>query len=80
MVGINTKVGEKGQLVIPKPIREQFNIHKDTEVVFDVEDEKITIKKKRKSLEVFEDFVNAVKKKREFKHIDWDTEYYSQLD
>ena len=82
MVGIqlNSKVGEKGQVVIPKPIREQFNIQPDTEIVFDVEEEKIVLKKKTSSLDVFENFVNAVKKKKRLGHVDWDKEYYSQFD
>ena len=83
MVGIQliAKAGKKGQIVIPKPIREQFNIQPNTEVVFDIEDERIIIKKKKSSSGIFEDFINAVKKKKKFpEHIDWDKEYYSQYD
>ena len=83
MVGIKigAKIGEKGQVVIPKPIREQFNIQSDTELIFDVEDEKIILKKKKSSLDIFADFVNAVKKKKKFpEHMDWDKEYYSQFE
>ena len=53
-------LSEKGQIVIPKPIREHFNIQPSTELIFDVEEEKIVIKKKGNSLDVFESFVNAV--------------------
>jgi len=83
MVGIqlNAKVGEKGQVVIPKPIREQFNIQPYTEVVFDIDEKKIILKKKINSLDIFENFINAIKKKKKFKkHIDWDKEYYSQFE
>ena len=80
-IQLNAKVSEKGQVVIPKPIREHFNIQPSTELIFDLEEEKIVIKKKGNSLDVFESFVNAVKKKRNFpKHTDWDKEYYSQFD
>ena len=80
-IQLNAKVSEKGQVVIPKPIREQFNIKPDTEIIFDVEDEKIFIKKKRNSMDIFENFVNAVKRKKKFPaRVDWDKEYYSQLD
>ena len=80
-IQLNARVSEKGQVVIPKPIREQFNIKPDTEIIFDVEDEKIFIKKKRNSMDIFENFVNAVKRKKKFpEHTDWDKEYYSQLD
>ena len=83
MVGIQigAKVGEKGQIVIPKPIREQFNIQSNTELVFDVEEGKIVLKKKKSGLDVFADFVNAVKKKKSFpKNTDWDGKYYSQFE
>lgn len=82
MVGIqlHSKVGEKGQVVIPKPIRDRFNIHPNTKLVFDVEEEKIILKKQI-GLKVFEDFINAVKKKKSFpEKVDWDKEYYSQFD
>ena len=75
------EVGEKGQIVIPKPIRNQFNIHSDTELIFDVEDEKIILKKKKSGLDILADFVNAVKKKKKFpEHVDWDKEHYSQFE
>ena len=83
MVGIQigTKVGEKGQIVIPKPIRKQFNIQSDTELIFDVEEEKIILKKKRSGLDIFTDFVNAVKKKKKFpENVDWDKKHYSQFE
>ena len=82
MVGIQLKarVGEKGQVVIPKPIRDQFNIQPDMNLVFDVEDEKIVLKKQQSGLQVFEEFITAVKnKKTPPKKIDWDEEYYSQF-
>lgn len=83
MVGIQltAKIGEKGQVVIPKPIREQLNIQPATEVVFDIEEEKIILKKKKNSIEIFDEFINAVKKKIKFpKEVNWDKEYYSQLE
>ena len=83
MVGIKigTKLGEKGQIVIPKPIREQFNLQPETELIFDFDDENIIIRKKRSSLDVFEDFITAVKNKKKFpKNIDLDKEYYSQFE
>ena len=82
MVGIQlkAKVGEKGQVVIPKPIREKFKIQKNTDLVFDVEEEKIIIKRKISSLNIFEDFINAVKDKKIFpKKTDWDKEHYTQF-
>ena len=83
MVGIQIvgKVGEKGQVVIPKPIRKQFNIKENTELLFDVKDENIILSKKIGGLVVFDDFINASRKKIKFpKRIDWDKEYYSQFE
>lgn len=82
MVGIqlDATVGEKGQVVIPKPIRELFNIMPNSELLFDVEDEKIVLTKKRSGLDAFEEFITAVKHKKKFaEKIDWDSEYYSQF-
>ena len=83
MVGIQLqgRVSEKGQVVIPGPIRRQLKIHTNTELVFDIEDEKIIIRRKKSSLQIFEEFINAVKKKKNFpKQVDWDKEYYSQFE
>ncbi len=81
MVGIQleAKVSEKGQIVIPKPLRKRLRLEKNTEIVFDLEGEKIILKKKQSGLEVFQEFVNAIKKRELPKHIDWDKEYYRQM-
>ena len=79
-ITLSAKVSEKGQIVIPKPIRDRLNIQRNEELVFDLEDRGIVIKKKRSSLEVFEDYVNALKKKKTLpKKIGWDKEHYSQF-
>jgi len=83
MVGIQIagKVGEKGQVVIPKAIRDQFHIKQDTELLFDVKDDNIILRKKRSGLDILDDFITAVEKKKKFpQHIDWDKEYYSQFE
>lgn len=51
---LKRKVGERGQVVIPKDIREQEDIHPQNSVHFTVEDGKIVIEKGKKKLtEVF---------------------------
>lgn len=80
MVGIHTRVGEKGQVVIPKPIRQHFHIGPNSDVVFEVEDDKIVIHKKRPTEQVLNEFFSAIKKGRLPKRIDWDKEYYSQFE
>ena len=80
-IQLNARVSEKGQVVIPKYIREQFNIQPNTEVAFDIDEEKIILMKKKGHLDIFEEFINAVKNKKKLqKHIDWDKEHYSQFD
>ncbi|PIN81956.1 hypothetical protein COV11_00425 [Candidatus Woesearchaeota archaeon CG10_big_fil_rev_8_21_14_0_10_30_7] len=83
MVGIKlfSRVGSKGQVVIPKPIRKQLGLDRDTEVVFDVIKDKIVLKKKQSDLEILEDFFNSLQFKGKLpKNIDWDEEYYSQFE
>lgn len=83
MVGIqlHATVGEKGQIVIPKPIRDMFHLRPFSEIVFDVEQEKIIIKKKEKGLAVLEEYISAFKHKKKLpKKIDWNKIYYSQYE
>ena len=82
MVGIllRSKMGEKGQVVIPKPIRERLKLQPDSEVEFDVEEDKVVLKKKKSGLEAYEEFINAFPKMKLPKHIDWDKEHYSQFE
>ena len=82
MVGIeiHARVGEKGQIVIPKPIRDQLSIRPEMEMTFDVDHEKIILTKKKDQIMVYEDFISACKKKlTPPKKIDWKAQYYSQF-
>ena len=82
MVGIRLKsrVGEKGQIVIPKPIREQLHISPATELLFDVEDDKV-IMAKRSDREVISELLTRWKKKTlPPQKIDWDKLIYSQYE
>ena len=82
MVGIQllSKVGEKGQIVIPKPLREKLKIIPNSVVIFEIEENKVILKKRNNDLEVLNAFLNEFKTKIKFpKNIDWDEMYYSQL-
>ncbi len=46
------KVGERGQVTIPKEIRDKFGIAPDSEVVFQVIDGSIILKKISKTLDL----------------------------
>ena len=78
MIKLKAKVGKRGQLVIPKPIRDMFNINPADEVYFRVEDDKIIIESKDPE-KIFEEYISEIKKKEEPEKIDWDSEYYSQI-
>ncbi len=83
MVGIqlSSKIGAKGQVVIPKPIRKRLGVEPFSEIVFDLEEDKVIVKKKKNDLEILEEFFNAVQFKGKLpKNIDWDEEYYSQFE
>ncbi|MBS3171128.1 AbrB/MazE/SpoVT family DNA-binding domain-containing protein [Candidatus Woesearchaeota archaeon] len=45
MVRINVKVGPKGQIVIPKVVREEYNISPGDKIVIKENDQKIIIEK-----------------------------------
>lgn len=83
MVGIQLRatIGEKGQIVIPKPLRDMFHLRPFTELVFDIEQEKIILKKREKGLAVLEEYISAFKGKKKLpKKIDWNKLYYSQYE
>jgi len=72
-------IGEKGQIVVPKPIRDLLNITPKSEVVFSVSQGNVILEKKS-SEQILKDFFSAGKPKLKApKHIDWDAEYSSQL-
>jgi AbrB family looped-hinge helix DNA binding protein len=79
LIEIKAKVGSRGQIVIPKPIREMFHITAGENMFFRVRKNDIHIRKEegKKSLE---NMLNRIKKKKaEPKHINWKKMYYSQF-
>lgn len=78
MIRLKSKIGERGQVVIPKPIREMFNLNSGGTVSFKVKDEKIIIEAKEGD-EILEEFLSEIEKKKEPEEIGWDREYYSQF-
>jgi AbrB family looped-hinge helix DNA binding protein len=81
MVGIRltSKVGKKGQVVIPKPIRTHLGIKPNSVVSFTMEDGKVVLTGNNPE-ETARDFVSLIKDKKKLpRRIDWDEEYYSQF-
>lgn len=74
-------IQKKGQIVIPKAIREMLGLREGSEVMINLRGEEIIIKKK----ETIEDFFNEMdkmveEKGIEVKKIDLDTLYENQLE
>lgn len=81
MVGplrLKSKVGRKGQAVIPKPVRDQLGIRPGDEVYFREEEGRILVEK-QSDKELLEGFLTAFPKRKLPKNIDWDQEHYSQF-
>ncbi|MBI4148744.1 AbrB/MazE/SpoVT family DNA-binding domain-containing protein [Candidatus Woesearchaeota archaeon] len=74
-----SQVSEKGQVVIPKPIRHLLNIRAKNEVTFSLIDGRVVLEKKKPG-EILKEFFAAGKPKLKApKHIDWDALYSSQF-
>lgn len=77
MLQLDAKVGQKGQAVIPKPIRDRFGIRPGDRVYFRVEDDRIVVETKSAD-EWLDEFLNACEKRPMPDDIDWDAAYYAQ--
>ncbi len=72
---IEAKVGSRGQVVIPKPIREQQGLKEGTRVTFQVEDGEVVV---RRAEDVLEEFLQECDRRREPEDVDWDDVHYSR--
>ncbi len=59
---IERTISEKGQIVIPKDVRDYLGLKPGTEITFEVSDGKVTIKPKLSPNEFIEKFTNVGKK------------------
>lgn len=63
MIEISSKVGPKGQVVIPKVLRDAFKIAPGSEVIFSVDGEKLVLRKVRKdAVSLFESLARSRKR------------------
>lgn len=75
MLKLRSKVGPKGQVVIPKPIRDSFDISSGEEVYFHVENHEIIIEAVDGE-KILEEYLEEIPDKvQEPKSIDWEKEY-----
>ncbi len=79
MITQRSKVGERGQVVIPKPIRDMFKIEPQDEISFKVDDGRIYIEPTNPE-EILREYLSEVKRVKKPKKIDWKKEYGSQYE
>ncbi len=78
---VKAKVGPKGQVVIPKELREEFKIAPGDEVMFDAKENAILIYPRVDPKKFVDELLSIVKhKKKAPAKIDWDELYYSQFE
>jgi len=61
---IKREIGEKGQVVIPKDIRKHLGLDVGINIIFEVKDDEIIIKKEEDPTEIVKDFFNTPKLKK----------------
>lgn len=61
---IKRNIGEKGQVVIPKDIREMLNLRKGEKVVFELRDKEAVIRSEENPEEFLRDFLDVPKMKK----------------
>ncbi len=77
MLKLKSKIGPKGQVVVPKPIRDSFGLKPGGVVYFYAKGDEIRLGNGDK--EVLEKFF-SFKKMKQPENIDWDEVFYSQFE
>ena len=72
-------MGPKGQIVIPKTIREQLGLKRGSRVLFDFENGELILRSQQDPKKFVEEFCSAVKKKLK-KRISLDELYTIQIE
>ena len=72
------ELGEKGQIVIPKDIRDHFGLKSKSKVIFDVKEDEIIIKPQKDNK--FVDMFCSVVKKKLTKEVDIEKLYHEQIE
>lgn len=69
---IEATVGQRGQVVIPKPIRDAYDLRPGATVRFSIEDGQIVIRGDEDALTTY---LDAIEKRPEPDEIDWDEKH-----
>jgi len=78
MLKLKSKIGPKGQVVIPKPIRDSFGFSPGGEVYFYIHKNEVMLEKKSGE-DILNEFITEIEKRKPPKKIDWDELHYSQF-
>jgi len=79
LLELRSKVGTRGQVVIPGPIREMFDIQAGENVFFRVSNGEVILRREDGRITLDNMLSRVDKKKPEPKKMDWDAEHYSQF-
>ena len=77
---IKRQLGEKGQIAIPRDIREMLGLMEGKQVIFEVEDSGIKIRAEKSPDEVVEEFFNTPKLKKKLSASELKKFIYEQYD
>jgi len=66
---IKREIGEKGQIVIPKDIRDFLGLEKGEKVVFEVKDKEVILKKEQDTEQFLNDFFSIARHKKGGKNL-----------
>lgn len=62
-------ISEKGQLVIPKDIRDQLGLKSGSEIVFEIKGDTIVIRAKKSAREFVEEFASIIPESKKLKKL-----------
>ena len=60
---LKRKIGSKGQVVIPKDVRQYVGVEPGSEVIFEVREDEVVLKPSRAPADIVEEYVSIVTSK-----------------
>jgi AbrB family looped-hinge helix DNA binding protein len=68
-MNLERTITEKGQVVIPKDIRDQLGLKPGSEILFEIEDGKVIIRKKTDGERTAEEFFSVIPEEKKLKSL-----------